>query len=46
MTITLIEDVINFMILLARVTLQMVRGIICGLYHDFFREVTEYLIDT
>lgn len=46
LTITLIEDIVNFMILLARVTLQMVRGIICGLYHDFFREVTEYLIDT
>lgn len=46
LTITLFEDVVNFLILIARVTLQMVRGIICGLYHDFFREATEYLIDT
>ena len=44
--VTFIEDLISFAILLARVTLQMVRGIICGLYHDFFREITEYIIDT
>ena len=44
--VTLIEDIISFIILLARVTLQMVRGIICGLYHDFFRELIEYIIDT
>jgi hypothetical protein len=24
----------------------VVRGIICGLYHDFFKELTEYIIDT
>jgi hypothetical protein len=24
----------------------MVRGVICGLYHDFFRELIEYTIDT
>jgi hypothetical protein len=43
---TLIEDLIAFFILLARVSLQMIRGIICGLYHDFFREITEFIIDT
>jgi hypothetical protein len=44
--VTLVEDLIAFIILLARVTLQVVRGIICGLYHDFFKELTEYIIDT
>ena len=44
--VTLIEDIISFIILLSRVTLQMVRGIICGLYHDFFRELIEYTVDT
>lgn len=43
---TLIEDLIAFFILIARVSLQMIRGIICGLYHDFFREITEFIIDT
>ena len=42
--ITLTEDVINLSILIARILLQMVRGIICGLYHDFFREISMILI--
>jgi hypothetical protein len=44
--ITLVEDVVSFIILLSRVTLQVVRGLICGFFHDFFREVAEYLFDT
>lgn len=44
--ITILEDFIAFIILLSRVTLQAVRGLICGLYHDFFREITVYLLDT
>lgn len=43
---TIIEDLVAFFILIARVSLQMIRGLICGLYHDFFREITEYIIDT
>lgn len=43
--ITLIEDIISFIILLARITLQIVRGLICGLYHDFFRELIEFITD-
>jgi len=44
--ITIIEDIISFFILIARVSLQMIRGIICGFYHDFFREITEYIVDS
>ena len=44
--VTILEDVINFFILFARISLQMIRGLICGLYHDFFRELTGYIIDT
>lgn len=43
--ITIIEDLISFVILISRVTLQIIRGIICGLYHDFFREIIEFTID-
>lgn len=44
--VTLIEDCVALTILISRITLQMVRGLICGFMHDFFREISEYLIDT
>lgn len=43
--ITILEDIVAFIILLSRVTLQVVRGLICGFFHDFFRELSEYLFD-
>lgn len=43
---TLIEDCVALIILTSRITLQMIRGLICGFFHDFFREISEYLIDT
>ena len=43
--VVVLEDLIAFVILLSRVSLQIVRGIICGLYHDFFREIYELLTD-
>jgi hypothetical protein len=46
LTITLIEDLVSFIIILSRVSLQVVRGLICGFFHDFFREMSEYLFDT
>lgn len=44
--VTLIEDLVSFIIILSRVSLQVVRGLICGFFHDFFREMSEYLFDT
>lgn len=35
---SLVEDVINFFILVSRIILQILRGFICSLYHDFFKE--------
>lgn len=46
LTVTLIEDLVSFIIILSRVSLQVVRGLICGFFHDFFREMSEYLFDT
>jgi len=43
---TMIEDCVALIILTSRITLQMIRGLICGFFHDFFREISEYLIDT
>lgn len=43
---TLLEDCVALVILVSRITLQMIRGLICGFFHDFFREISEYLIDT
>lgn len=42
---TMAEDLIAFTILMSRVCLQIVRGVICGLYHDFFREISDMLVD-
>ena len=44
--ITLLEDLISFFILLSRISLQLVRGIVCGLYHGFFRELYDFLVDS
>lgn len=41
--IVIIEDLVAFSILLSRVTLQIVRGIICAFYHDFFRDIFELI---
>ena len=38
--ITLVEDFINLFILITRILLQIIRGVICSLYHDFFREIS------
>lgn len=37
-TVTLFEDLINFLILNIRILLQFIRGVICGIYHDLLRE--------
>lgn len=37
---SLFEDSMNLFILITRILLQMVRGLICSLYHDFLREVS------
>ena len=39
---SLSEDLINFFILVVRIILQMIRGIICSLYHDFLKEIFIY----
>ena len=44
--LTLFEDLLTSIILIARISLQLIRGLICGLYHDFFREISEWLINT
>ena len=44
MSVTLIEDLINFFILNIRVFLQLIRGIICGIYHDLIREANIKII--
>ena len=36
--VTFFEDLINFFILNIRILLQLIRGIICGIYHDLLRE--------
>lgn len=36
--VTYFEDLINFFILNIRILLQLIRGIICGIYHDLLRE--------
>ena len=38
-----VDDLMAFFILLSRVCLQFVRGLVCSLYHDFFREIYEIL---
>ena len=38
LSLTLFEDLINFFILVIRIILQLIRGIICGIYHDLLRE--------
>jgi len=40
----LIDDIVAFCILLSRVCLQVIRGLICSLYHDFFREIYEIIV--
>lgn len=37
--VSLLEDIIGLLILMVRITLQLIRGIICSLYHDFFKEI-------
>ena len=37
---SLFEDLINLFILITRIFLQMIRGLICSFYHDFFREIS------
>ncbi len=37
--VSLVEDIIGLLILMVRIILQLIRGIICSLYHDFFKEI-------
>lgn len=41
--VVLVEDLIAFTILFGRIILQMVRGVICSFYHDFFRDIFEFI---
>lgn len=41
--LTVIEDILTFFIVIIRVSLQVVRGLLCGFFHNFFREVTDTL---
>jgi hypothetical protein len=43
--ITLLEDFVAFSIIFARVSLQVIRGILCGFFHDFFRELSDFIFD-
>ena len=45
LVITLIEDVLTFFIVIIRVSLQVVRGLLCGFFHNFFRELNDMAID-
>jgi hypothetical protein len=44
--VTLIEDFVAFLIIFARIALQVIRGVLCGFFHDFFRELSDFLFDT
>ena len=41
--ITIVEDILTFFIVIIRVSLQVVRGLLCGFFHNFFREVSDKL---
>jgi hypothetical protein len=43
--LTLIEDVLSFFIVIVRISLQVVRGLLCGFMHNLFRELNDKLID-
>ena len=42
--INILEDIWTFIIFLARITMQAIRGLICGFFHDCFRELSEILL--
>lgn len=44
--ISLVEDILTFFIVIIRVSLQVVRGLLCGFFHNFFREVADILTNT
>lgn len=37
--IVIIEDILTFIIIIIRVSLQTVRGLLCGFFHNFFRGI-------
>jgi hypothetical protein len=39
--VTVVEDILTFFIVIIRVSLQVVRGLLCGFFHNFFREVAD-----
>lgn len=39
--VTIIEDILTFFIVIIRVSLQVVRGLLCGFFHNFFREIAD-----
>lgn len=42
--VTFFEDLINFLILTVRIMLQLIRGIICSIYHDLLRDCSRRAI--
>ncbi len=43
--IVIIEDILTFFIVIIRVSLQVVRGLLCGFFHNFFRGVYDNIFD-
>jgi len=43
--IVIIEDILTFFIVIIRVSLQVVRGLLCGFFHNFFRGVYDKVFD-
>jgi hypothetical protein len=45
LVITLVEDILTFFIVIIRVCLQVVRGLLCGFFHNFFRELADKILN-
>ena len=45
MLIVIIEDILTFFIVIIRVSLQVVRGLLCGFFHNFFRGIYDSIFD-
>ena len=43
--LTLGEDLLNLLIVLIRVCLQVVRGLLCGLMHKFFKDLVDQVVE-
>lgn len=40
-TIVIVEDILTFFIVIIRVSLQVVRGLLCGFFHNLFRDIAD-----